>query len=94
MNLLTLPKDNLIRTYTSQGMNYIKNSKGKTSNAMLSTHCTIDISNNSIAMLVYIVKFFESNQEDYFYQNFQHYTEALDMYNELLIKWNGNRIIN
>ena len=90
-NLLTLPKDNFIRTYKGEGMGYIRNSKGGTANAMLCTHCIINILDNTIASLVYTVTLFEPNWSDYYHGRFDTYTDALDMYNELTTKWSGDR---
>lgn len=87
MNLLTPNKT--ITLYASQGMGYIKNAKGKSSNLMLSIFSTLNTSDNTISGVTYKITAFDWEINE----SFVDYNTALNRYNELLTELDGHRVI-
>jgi hypothetical protein len=85
-----LEPESIIHTVASTGLAYIKSSKGGSSNIWFMTHCRVNTNNNTTEVY-YTVKAFESDWVDYVYIKTPNYNEAVKIYNELAIKWNGYR---
>lgn len=72
-----------------EGMAYVKNSKGYSSNVTLYTSAIVDTKTNT-AIISYSVSVFD-NMTDAYSEKFTDYNLAIAKYNELAEKWNGHR---
>jgi predicted secreted Zn-dependent protease len=72
------------------GMSYIKDSQKRSANLNFYTSCVVNTENNS-AIVKYKVEAFDKSNSDYDVFTTTNYSEAINKYNELAVKWNGHR---
>lgn len=85
-----LDKENKLYCGRLDGMSYIKDSKKQSSNLKLYTSCVVIVENNT-TIVSYKVEAFDKPNPDYEVLLTTNYSEAIDKYNELAVKWNGYR---
>lgn len=72
-----------------KGMGYVKDSADKADNISFFISCTINTADNS-TKVEYSIEVFVRRPDEY-KQSFTNFNEAVDKYNELLIKWSGDK---
>jgi len=85
-----LEKDKNKICMSLEGQSYIKDSNKRSDNLRFWTTCNINTETNE-CIVKYKVECFEPKNSDYDSITTTNYSEAIDKYNELAVKWDGYR---